>query len=50
MPTHTPIGTQTRLASAINTNTRNMVSSARPHTCSASCSGVFLISTPDDVP
>ncbi len=45
MPTHTPIGTQTRLASAIKMNTRSMVSVARPHTCSASRSGVFLIST-----
>ncbi len=30
MPTHTPIGTQTRLASAIKMNTRSMVSVARP--------------------
>ena len=45
IPTHTPIGTQITLASAIRMNTRSMVSVARPHTCSASRSGVFLIST-----
>ena len=38
-PTQTPIGTHTRLASAINMNTRNMVRQARPQTCRASLSG-----------
>ncbi len=45
MPTHTPIGTHTKLASAIKMNTRNMVSDASPHTSRASRSGVFLTST-----
>jgi hypothetical protein len=45
IPTHTPMGTQMKLARAISMNTRSMVSVASPHTCSASRSGVFLIST-----
>ena len=45
IPTHTPIGTQIRLASAIKMNTRSMVMAAKPHTCSASRRGVFLMST-----
>ncbi len=45
IPTHTPIGTQIKLASAIKTNTRSIVIAAKPHTCSASRKGVFLMST-----
>ena len=45
IPTQTPIGTQMKLASAINMKTRNMVRNARPQTCNASRGEVFAIST-----
>ncbi len=50
MPTHTPIGTHNRLASAIKMNTRNMVMLASPQTCKASRSGVFFMSYRNDMP
>ena len=43
IPTQMPIGTHTRLARAIKTNTRSIVISARPQTCRASCIEVFVI-------
>ena len=50
IPTQMPMGTQTRLARAIRTNTRTMVMNARPHTCNASLSGVLVDQHGDDVP
>ena len=45
IPTHTPIGTHTRLANPISMKTRSMVRAAKPQTCNASMSGVLRIST-----
>ncbi len=46
MPTQTPIGTHTRLAMPIRTNTRNIVRNARPATPSASATVVSPIRNP----